>query len=391
MSAARRPRTAPPPHFGRPGGAAIIGGGAVKDLREGFTTGSCAAAAALACCLWQRDGRCPDQVCIVVPEGRSYAPVIISHADGRCGVIKDSGDDPDITDGMEVVVGVELLPGDGPIAFAAGEGVGIVTACGLKVPPGEPAINPVPRRMIEEAVRTVFGPRAARVTVAIPGGAEIARRTFNPRLGIEGGLSVLGTSGIVRPMSDEALRDAMLLELQMRVRQGRRDLVFTFGNQGEAAMRRLDPESCIIQISNEVGFMLDSALELGVRRVLLGGHPGKLSKVAAGCMQTHSKYGDGRREAIIAQLALMRAPAELIEAVYGCATTDAAVRCIREAGFDGVWDRLAAAARRYCRLRVRNGMEIAVVFVDGQGEVLGECREDAGGSAPRPRGGPDRA
>ncbi len=348
----------------------------MKKLREGFTTGSCAAAAALACCLWQRDGACPGQVSIVVPEGRTYTPVIIPHDDGRCGVIKDSGDDPDITGGMEVVVRVERLPGDGAIVFAAGEGVGTVTQVGLKVPPGEPAINPVPRRMIEEAVRSVFGARAARVTVSIPGGAERARRTFNPRLGIEGGLSVLGTSGVVRPMSDEALRESMRLELRMRVRQGERDVVFTFGNQGEEALRRLYPQACIVQIGNEVGFMLDSAVELGVKRVLLGGHPGKLAKVAAGCMQTHSKYGDARREAIITQLALMRAPLSLIEAVYGCATTDAAVAHIRAAGYGEVWNRMAAAARRSCRLRVRRELEVAVVFVDGQGRVLGQCRED---------------
>ena len=347
----------------------------MKALREGFTTGSCAAAAALACCLWQRDGACPGQVSIVVPEGRTYTPEIIPHAGGRCGVVKDAGDDPDITDGMEIVVGVELLPGEGAIEFAAGEGVGVVTERGLKIPPGEPAINPVPRRMIEDAVRSVFGARAARVTVSIPGGAEAARRTFNPRLGIAGGLSILGTSGIVRPMSDAALRESMYLELQMRARQGRRDVAFAFGNQGEAALRRLFPGLCVVQIANEVGFMLDSAVELGIRRVLLGGHPGKLAKVAAGCMQTHSKYGDARREAIITQLALARAPAALIDAVYASATTDAAISLIAEAGFGAVWDRLAAVARDYCRLRVRNELDVAVVFVDGHGEVLGLCRE----------------
>ena len=120
----------------------------MKALRESFTTGSCAAAAALACCLWMRDGICPEQVCITVPEGRQYAPEILPHPDGSCGVIKDSGDDPDITRGMEIVARVELLPGDGEIRFCAGDGVGVVTEDGLKVPKGEPAINPVPRQMI---------------------------------------------------------------------------------------------------------------------------------------------------------------------------------------------------------------------------------------------------
>ena len=156
----------------------------MKALREGFTTGSCAAAAALACCLWLRDGVCPERVEIVVPAGRTYAPEIVPHEGGRCGVIKDSGDDPDITNGMEVVASVSLGADDGPITFRAGDGVGTVTQPGLKIPAGEAAINPVPRRMIEDAVRSVFGARAACVTVSIPGGTDIARKTFNPRSAI---------------------------------------------------------------------------------------------------------------------------------------------------------------------------------------------------------------
>lgn len=348
----------------------------MKKLREGFTTGSCAAAAALACCLWLRDGSCPRQVRITVPEGRDYIPEILSHPDGSCGVIKDSGDDPDITRGMEIVARVELLPGDGEIEFCAGEGVGTVTEDGLKIPRGGAAINPVPRQMIAEAVRSVWGERAARVTVSIPGGREIAKKTFNPRLGIQGGLSVLGTSGIVRPMSEEALKDSLYAELRMRALQGRDSLVFTFGNQGEEVMRGLYPDACIVQVSNEIGFMLDSALELGVKRLLIGGHPGKLAKVAAGLMQTHSHTGDARREAIVTQLALMGAPVSLMEQVYGVITTDAAMELIHGAGYDGVWNRLARAAQRYCSLRVRGEIQIDIVFADARGAVLGSCTQE---------------
>lgn len=348
----------------------------MKALREGFTTGSCAAAAALACCLWLRDGTCPERVEIVVPEGRKYAPEIIAHDDGSCGVIKDSGDDPDVTRGMEIIVRVALEAGEGAIRFCAGEGVGTITESGLKIPRGEPAINPVPRRMIEDAVRGVFGARAARVTLSIPGGAEIAKKTFNPRLGIQGGLSILGTSGVVRPMSEAALKDSLYEELRMRIRQGRRRLIFTFGNQGERAMKALYPDECVVQVSNEIGFMLDSAVELGVERLLIGGHPGKLAKVAAGVMQTHSHTADARREAIAVQLALMGAPVELLEGVLDCVTTDAAMALIHSAGFDGVWARLTRAARRYCRLRTRNEMAVGVAIVDGQGRLLGQCLED---------------
>ena len=348
----------------------------MKKLREGFTTGSCAAAAALACCLWIRDGACPRQVCIAVPEGRSYAPEIIPHPDGSCGVVKDSGDDPDITNGMEIVSKVELLQESGEIRFFAGEGVGIVTEPGLKIPQGEPAINPVPRKMIAEAVRSVFGDRAAKVTVSIPGGRETALRTFNPRLGIQGGLSILGTSGVVRPMSEEALKESLYAELKMRVQQGHSHLIFTFGNQGEEAMHALYPELCVVQVSNEIGFMLDAAAELGVRRLLIGGHPGKLAKVSAGVMQTHSRTGDARREAIVTQLALMSAPVELLQSVYSGVTTDAAIKAIHDAGYDAVWDRLAEAAQRYCTLRVRGEIKIDVVFTDARGAVLGKWMEE---------------
>ena len=348
----------------------------MRKLREGYTTGSCAAAAALACCLWQRDGECPRQVEILLPEGRRYAPEIISHPDGSCGVIKDSGDDPDMTKGMEVVSRVALLDGDGEIAFRAGAGVGVVSEPGLKIPVGEAAINPVPREMIEQAVRSVFGARSAQVTVSIPGGEALAKKTFNPRLGIRGGLSILGTTGVVRPMSEEALKDSLYAELKMRAVQGRKTLLFTFGNQGEEAMRGLFPEMCIVQVSNELGFMLDSALELGVEHLIIGGHPGKLAKVAAGVMQTHSRYADVRREAIVTRLALMGAPVELMREVCGSVTTDAAMDAIHGAGFDGVWKELARAAREYCRLRVRNEIGIGVVFADGRGRELGRCMED---------------
>ena len=348
----------------------------MKKLREGYTTGSCAAAAALASCLWQRDGECPRRVEIVLPEGRVYAPDIIPHQDGSCGVIKDSGDDPDMTKGMEVLSGVVVLDADGEIGFRAGSGVGIITEPGLKLPVGEAAINPVPRQMIEAAVRSVFGARAAIVTVSVPGGAELAKRTFNPRLGIQGGLSILGTTGVVRPMSEEALKDSLYAELRMRAVQGRKSLLFTFGNQGEEAMRRIFPEMCIVQVSNELGFMLDSALELGIEHLIIGGHPGKLAKVAAGVMQTHSRYADARREAIVTRLALMGAPLELLRGVCGSVTTDAAMALIHRAGYDGVWKELALAARDYCPLRVRNEIGIGVVYADGQGNELGRCLED---------------
>ncbi|MBR2099333.1 MAG: cobalt-precorrin-5B (C(1))-methyltransferase, partial [Firmicutes bacterium] len=198
-------------------------------------------------------------------------------------------------------------------------------------------------------------------------------------LGIEGGLSVLGTTGILRPMSLEALRDSLYVELQMRAEQGHKKLAFTFGNQGEAALEILGCSLPVVQVSNEIGFMLDSARELGIEYLLVSGHPGKMTKIAAGIMQTHSSTADGRKESIITQLALMGAPQELCESVYGCVTTDSAAAFIHTAGYDGVWDRIASAARDYMRFRVREEIAVDVLVTDYAGTVMGKCPDDPEG------------
>lgn len=340
-------------------------------LREGFTTGSCAAACALASCLWQRDGACPAQVALTVPEGRAYTPEIHAMGPYRCAVYKDSGDDPDITNGSEVWAEVQLLP-KGPIQFRAGEGVGTVTLPGLKVPVGEAAINPMPRRMIAEAVRSVFPERGAVVTVGVTGGRELAQKTFNPRLGIVDGLSILGTTGIVRPMSEEALTDTIRLELSLRKTNGADSIALVFGSQGEEALTRLRPQLPCVQISNYVGFALDAAAELGFARVLLAGQPGKLAKVSGGSMQTHSRFGDGRKEPVCAHLALLGAPVSLLRAVLDSPTLDGVIAPIREAGYSAVWNSLCRAASGYCAARARHQMRVDTLMLDAAGQPIGE-------------------
>ena len=343
----------------------------MKALREGFTTGSCAAAAALASCLWQRDGACPERVGIVVPAGKTFAPEIIAHGGYVCGVIKDGGDDPDITTGSEVRARVRLMESDGGIRFLAGDGVGTITLPGMKLPVGEAAINPVPRRMIEQALRQVFPARAAEVTVSIPGGEELAKRTFNPRLGVVGGLSVLGTTGVVRPMSEEALKETIRLELSVRKSQGAEEIGLVFGSQGEHAANALFPCMQAVQMSNFVGFALDCAAELGFAHATLLGQPGKLVKVSGGSMQTHSQYGDGRRETLIAHLALMGAPVELLEFVRQSVTLDGCISPIYDAGFDAVWTHLADAAAAYAAARIHGEMRVDAVMLDAKGQILG--------------------
>ena len=289
-----------------------------------MTTGACAAAAAKAAAMRALTGTCPPRVEVEGPTGRRFSLDVLPLPDGGCGVVKDAGDDIDATDGMTVCAAVALEDGDGPIAFAAGPGVGTVTLPGLKVPPGEPAINPAPRAMIERAVRDAVGARAVRVTVSVPGGEAVARRTFNPRLGIEGGISILGTTGVVRPMDESSILESLTLELGILRSLGVRDLVLTFGNTGELALRKAwgIEGRCVIQTGNYPGHVLDEAARMGFRRGLFCAHPGKLLKVAAGSFNTHNRVADGRLEALCTQAALAGADRAVVRRLYECRTTE---------------------------------------------------------------------
>ena len=227
----------------------------MKRLREGYTTGACAAGASLASVLWQTTGSCPEWVELVVPAGKKLRLAIQPGAAYTCGVRKDGGDDPDETNGCLVNAAVQILPEDGAVQFRAGEGVGVVTRKGLKLPPGESAINPVPREMIEKAVRSVIGAKGAVVTVSVPDGERIAQKTFNGRLGIEGGISILGTTGIVRPMSEEAVRESLSLELSMCRAEYGKVCAFVTGYAGESWLRGQYPDAGpIVLCSNYLGF-----------------------------------------------------------------------------------------------------------------------------------------
>ena len=345
----------------------------MNKLREGYTTGSCAAAAAKAAAQHLLTGQCPQRVTIETPAGRTLVLPVICLGEGIFAVVKDAGDDPDVTHGLMVAVKVELGTDPGPIRFLAGEGVGTVTLPGLKVPPGEPAINPVPRQMIERELRTVIGPKAAQVTVSIPSGETVAKRTFNPRLGIVNGLSILGTSGIVCPMSQEAITESIALEMSVKRSQGKKALALAFGSSGEKAISAafsLSADS-VVQMSNYVGFALQQAVELGFHGVLLGGHPGKLVKVAAGIFQTHSHVADARLETLCAHAALMGAPVAVIRRLYQTKTTEAAMEIIAASKLDAIWPRLAQMAVRRCQTETGGGLQVAAAFIDNAGRVLG--------------------
>lgn len=329
-------------------------------------TGGAAAAA-----IWLTTGKCPDVVRVDTPIGKTLYLDVIPKSPGTCGIVKDAGDDPDVTHGSEIITTVELLPEDGEIRFVGGEGIGTITQEGLKMPPGEPAINPVPREMTVKALRRIIGSRAAVVTVTIPGGRELARKTFNPRLGIVDGLSVLGTTGIVRPMSEEAMKDSLLAELDMYARQGHKAILFVLGTTGENALKdRFGEFKCILQVSNYIGFMIEEAVERGFTHILIGGFVGKLVKVASGTMNTHSHVSDGRIETICTHAALHGAPVETIRRIYNCLTTKKAMEVVSQEGLNDIWPDMAEKAASYCRKTAHEMAEVAVLFLDGTNQVL---------------------
>ena len=288
--------------------------------------------------------------------------------------MKDSGDDrSDITDGAKILARVEIIDGENDIVFMAGKGVGVVTLPGLKVPPGEPAINPVPREMIRRSVREVIPRESIRVIISVPNGEELARKTFNPRLGIIGGISILGTTGVVKPMNEQALIDSLTLELSMIHSLGHREIFIAFAGTGEKFTRRIFGVHGrnVIQCGNYPGHVLDESAKLGFTHAIICGHPGKLLKVSAGNFITHSRVADGRLESLCAHLALMGAGQSLIHRIYHSNTTNEAINIITAEGFANVWNNIARVISFKCEERVRKAMKISAVFIDSDGNILG--------------------
>lgn len=345
----------------------------MKEIRTGITTGTCAAAAAKACALFIRDGSCPEFLGVKNLEGHEFIVRVFREGE-ECYVIKDSGDDIcDITNGIKVFVRLEVLEGHDEILFAAGEGVGTVTLPGLKVGIGEPAINPVPRKMIELAIREVIPSKSIRVIISIPNGEKLAKKTFNPRLGIIGGLSILGTTGIVKPMNESALLESLSLELNMIRSLGFTKIYITFAGTGEKFLRQrfnLNSRN-VIQSGNYIGHVLDEALRLEFNHAVIFGHPGKLLKVASGNFNTHNRIADGRLEALCTQLAILGASRSIIERVYHSNTTNEAISIVDSSGYNDVWNVLAEIVSRKCRERTHDNLMIDSYFVDSDGNILG--------------------
>jgi cobalt-precorrin-5B (C1)-methyltransferase len=358
-----------------------------KKLRSGYTTGTCAAAAAKAAVLAHYE-QFPALVEVLSPQGQSImVPVQTSSRTdhgGTATVIKDSGDDPDITNGTEIIVDVELTA-QCDIVIKAGVGVGIVTKPGLSVPVGEPAVNPGPRKMIMQSLRTLLGPdQGAIVTISIPEGTKLAKRTLNPTLGIVGGLSIIGTTGIVHPMSEEAFKNSLTPQISIAKAQGYEQLILVPGKIGQdiAINEYLLPAEAVVQTSNFIGHMLESAVEQGIKRVLLFGHLGKLVKVAAGIFHTHNRMADARMETLAAYMGAAGAPPEALQAILDCTTTEAAMPIIAQYQLTSVYRTLAQRASARAMRYVFNDLVVGTVIVTLKGTIIGydDAAVEIGGS-----------
>ncbi len=355
-----------------------------KNLRCGYTTGSCATAAAKAAATMLLTGERVATVRIDTPKGvvLELEPLEVELAEQyvSCAIRKDSGDDPDDTNGVLVFAKVEKVAEPG-VHIEGGVGVGRVTKPGLACAVGGPAINPTPRRMITAEVGSVMEQagysEGLLVTISIPEGVEIAKKTFNPRLGIIGGLSVLGTSGIVEPMSEKALIETMYVEMRAQKARGNKNLLVFFGNYGEDFTRdvmQLDLEGAVT-CSNFVGELLDYAVFLGFETLLLIGHSGKLVKLAQGVMNTHSKYADCRTELFALEAMFHGASIEVGQEIYHCLTTDEVTKILkREQIFEPVMDKVTERIDFYMQHRVHGKIKTAAFMFSNVYGILGKTK-----------------
>ncbi len=368
-----------------------------KKLRTGFTTGTCAAAAAYAAAARLLLGADTGSAPVRLPGGELVSlPVFPGENDrdgtsASCYAVKDGGDDPDVTTGSKISVSVEELRdrrpearwfrggSSGSLFLAGGEGVGTVVTAGLEQEPGQAAINRVPRQMIFDAVEAVRveaeygGPLL--ITVSVPDGRALAAKTFNPSLGIEGGISILGTSGIVEPMSRRAVLDTIGLQLERLRKLGESSVLVTPGRYGRRYAEELLGLGTdrAAECSNYIGETLDLAVGLEFDGFLLVGNFGKLVKMAAGIMDTHSRVADGRREIIAARAAVRGADRDTVLRVMNCFTTDEMLLCLEDGLRDRVVEDIAAEIARHAERRTGGKMRFGAVMVSERFGLLAKA------------------
>lgn len=354
-------------------------------MRSGFTTGSCATAAAKAACHMLLFGGEVDQISIITPKGDTYTPDILDIQRGEafvsCGVKKDGGDDPDVTTGLVVYAKVEYGESLGSldIIIQGGEGVGKVTKPGLDQPVGSAAINSTPRKTIIEVIREEclladFSGQIV-VTIYVPGGEEVAQKTFNPGLGIVGGISIIGTSGVVVPMSTEAIKETIKIDLRQKRALGEDFAIITPGNLGESFLSEhygILPDK-ITKCSNYIGETIDYCVELGFKRLILCGDLGKLVKLAGGIMNTHSREGDCRMEILSAACIRQGADNETLRAVLDSLTTGEALSFIEKSELmEPVIEDILQKIIFYTKGRAKDSMEIECILYSNERGLLAQ-------------------
>lgn len=366
-----------------------------KKYRRGYTTGSCAAAASKAATYMLLTRDKIEKINIDTPKGIPLC-IKVKHINicdeyVECAIEKDGGDDIDATHTMDIFSRVEIVDryNKEDIIVDGGIGIGRVTKKGLSVEVGKAAINPVPMKMIHSEVRKVIGEdivsvigkdKSLRITISAPLGEEIGKKTFNPRLGIIGGISILGTSGIVEPMSDEGWKKSLSIELEMKKSQGLDKIILVPGNHGEQFIKEnlgIDMKY-VIRTSNFIGYMLKEAQRIGYKKILMAGHIGKYIKISAGIFNTHSKIADARSEILVANLAMMKAPYEFLEEINNCVTAEGAVELINESEYTQIYDIISNKCKyKIDQYLLDEDMEVEVMIFSMDKTLLGQSANAA--------------
>lgn len=348
-----------------------------QNMRSGYTTGSCATAGMKACLLALLQKEFVSEVSIVNPQGEVlYIPIkqleCLSATECRAVVIKDAGDDPDVTHGTDIVTIVQLN-NSGKLTFEAGIGVGTVTKSGLAIAPGEPAINPGPRIMMQKVFEDIKSENlGVNVIVSVPDGMALAAKTLNETLGVVGGISIIGTTGIVKPMSEEGFKNSLVPQLQVMKASGYDMAILVPGRIGQDLAKNVLHlnEEQLAETSNFIGFMLEQAVRIGFKKILIIGHLGKIIKLSSGSFHTHNRMSDARMETLAAYAALYGASQDIVKEILEARTTEAAMPIIDNAKLTDIYSYAAERAGIRSMRYIHQEAEVGIILSTLDGKIL---------------------